>query len=397
MTWSWAWRDLLRHRGRTFLALLGVGVSAALLLDMMMLSGGIERSFERLLLSRGYQLRVSPTGTLPFDTDATLGDVSLLVQGLRADPQVVEAGAILGLALQGTARTGDAVSLVGYGVQPEAQGIYVLESGADLTTDDSTGVVLGLPAATQLGASVGDTLRLFGRLDPQTATPGAEVALVVRGTVRFLYDARDQPSVALGLGAARRLAGPAFEDRASVLMVRVAEGLTPATVAARLQREWPAVGINSVDDLVAQFRLRLTYFRQLSLILGAIALVVTVLLVGTLLTITVHERLPEIATLRALGVARTTILGQVLAQGALLTIGGGMLGVVLGLVAARWLDAILTAFPGLPASVSFFVAAPRPLALAGITLALTGLLAGLWPAWQAARAPIAETLRQEAT
>jgi len=397
MTWSWAWRDLLRHRGRTLLALLGVGVSAALLLDMMMLSGGIERSFERLLLSRGYQLRVSPTGTLPFDTDATLGDVSVLVQGLRADPQVVEAGAILGLALQATAQTGGAVSLVGYGVQPEAQGIYVLESGADLTTDDSTGVVLGLPAATQLGASVGDTLRLFGRLDPQTATPGAEADLVVRGVVRFLYDARDQPSVALGLGTARRLAGSGFGDRASVLMVRVADGLTPATVAARLQREWPAVGINSVDDLVAQFRLRLTYFRQLSLILGAISLVVTVLLVGTLLTITVHERLPEIATLRALGVARSTILGQVLAQGALLTIGGGTIGLVLGLIAARWLDAILTAFPGLPASVSFFVAAPRPLALAGLTLALTGLLAGLWPAWQAARAPIAQTLRQEAT
>src|SRR5690606_26073726 len=157
------------------------------------------------------------------------------------------------LALQARSSADSAVTLVGYGVQPEAQGIYVLESGADLTTDDTTGVVLGLPAATQLGASVGDTLRLFGRLDPQTATPGAEVALVVRGTVRFLYDARDQPSVALGLGAARRLAGPAFEDRASVLMVRVAEGLTPAAVAARLQREWPAVGINSVDDLVAQF------------------------------------------------------------------------------------------------------------------------------------------------
>jgi putative ABC transport system permease protein len=397
MTWSWAWRDLFRHRGRTLLALLGVGVSAALLLDMMMLSGGIERSFERLLLSRGYQLRVSPSGTLPFDTEATVGDVTALVSGIRADPEVEDAGAILGLAVQAKSAAGTAVSLVGYGVQPEAQGIYVLESGRDIVPGDSNGVVLGLPAAIQLGASVGDTLRFFGRLDPQTAAPGAERSLVVRGVVRFLYDARDQPSVALTLDVARWLAGPAFRDRASVLMVRVAEGPAPATVAARLQREWPAVGISSVDDLVVQFRLRLTYFRQLSLILGAIALVVTVLLVGTLLTITVHERLPEIATLRALGVARRTILLQVLAQGAVLTIGGGMLGLVLGLITARWLDTILTAFPGLPASVSFFVAAPRPLALAALTLALTGLLAGLWPAWQAARAPIAHTLRQEAT
>lgn len=396
MTWRWAWRDLLRHRGRTLLALLGVAVSAALLLDMMMLSGGIERSFERLLLSRGFQLRVSPTGTLPFDTEATFGAADALVAGLRADPDVEAAGAILGLAVQGTAG-GDTVALVGYGVQPEGQGIYQVEAGRDLATGETEGVLLGLPAALQLGAEVGDTVTITGRPDPQAATAALALRLPVRGVVRFLYDAKDQPSVALPLGTARRLAGPGFADRASVGMVRVRDGADPGAVAARLQAGLPSVAITSVDALVAQFRLRLTYFRQLALILGAIALVVTILLVGTLLTITVHERLPEIATLRALGVARRTILLQVVAQGALLTLGGGILGTALGLATARWLDGILTAFPGLPAAISFFVAAPRPLALAALVLGTTGLLAGLWPAWQAARAPIAATLRQEAT
>lgn len=397
MSWNWAWRDLLRHRGRTLLALLGVAVSAALLLDMTMLSGGIERSFERLLLGRGYQLRITPSGTLPFDTEATLGGVSALVEGLRADAEVDEAGAILGVAVQGIGRSGDAVALVGYGVQPGAQGIYQLESGRDLVPDDGDGILLGAPAARDLGVVIGDTVRVQGRLDPQTATPVFEQSLVVRGMVRFLYDAREQPSAAMSLDIARRMAGPAFSDRASLLMVRVSDDRDPGTVAARLQRQWPAVGVSSVADLVVQFRLRLTYFRQLSLILGVIALVVTVLLVGTLLTITVHERLPEIATLRALGVSRATILWQVLAQGTLLTVGGGILGTGLGLATARWLDTILTSFPGLPASVSFFVAAPEPMLLAGGTLLLTGVLTGLWPGWQAARAPIAETLRQEAT
>ena len=55
--------------------------------------------------------------------------------------------------------------------------------------------------------------------------------------------------------------------------------------------------MNSVAELVAQFQRRLVYFRQLSHILGAMSLVVTVLLIGTLLTITVNERLGEIATL----------------------------------------------------------------------------------------------------
>ena len=51
---------LQRHRVRTLLAVLGVAVSAALLLDMVMLASGMRESFRDLLLVRGYQLRLSP-------------------------------------------------------------------------------------------------------------------------------------------------------------------------------------------------------------------------------------------------------------------------------------------------------------------------------------------------
>jgi hypothetical protein len=53
VNWQWAVRDLWRHRVRTALSLAGIAIASALLLDMMMLSGGLERSFEKLLLSRG--------------------------------------------------------------------------------------------------------------------------------------------------------------------------------------------------------------------------------------------------------------------------------------------------------------------------------------------------------
>jgi putative ABC transport system permease protein len=139
------------------------------------------------------------------------------------------------------------------------------------------------------------------------------------------------------------------------------------------------------------------YFRQLAYILGSISLLVTVLLVGTLLTITVNERLGEIATLRAIGVSRARVVQQVLAEGLALTLIGGGLGVVLGIATARYLDGILTSFPGLPAAISFFVPERTSLTRAGVVLLLTGALAGLYPAWLAARAPIAATLRAEAT
>ncbi|MCC7131098.1 MAG: hypothetical protein IT352_00560, partial [Gemmatimonadales bacterium] len=47
MTWALVVRSLFRHPVRTALVVAGIAVAAALLLDMVMLSGGMERSFSR--------------------------------------------------------------------------------------------------------------------------------------------------------------------------------------------------------------------------------------------------------------------------------------------------------------------------------------------------------------
>jgi putative ABC transport system permease protein len=244
---------------------------------------------------------------------------------------------------------------------------------------------------------LGDTVTLVGRLDPQVVTAAAGRRLAVRGIVRWLYDYRGQPSVGTVLPVMQRLSGQPAEDRASVILVKARHDAAVAALATDVRRRFPQVEVNSVADLVARFRERLVYFRQLSYILGSMSLVVAVLLIATLLTITVNERLGEIATLRAIGVSRATVVAQVLAEGTALTVAGGALGVALGLVTARYLNTILASFPGLPAAFSFFVPRPDTLGLAATVLFVTGSLAGLYPAWVASRAPIAATLRSEAT
>jgi putative ABC transport system permease protein len=395
MTWDWAVKDLLRHPARTALSLLGVAVATALLLDMVLLSGGIERSFARLLSSRGFELRISPQGTLPFDTDAMLDHVGQLTRTLATDPGVAAVGPVLG-ASAFAKRDARLVPLVVYGVDPTVQGIYELERGANLDRADTAGVLLGAPSARRLGLTVGDTVRLTGDLDPQLAAGLRDRVVTVRGIARFIYDAADQPSVALPLSVAQYLVGPRANDRASFLMIRLNPHAGPEAVAARLAADLPEVSVRSIADMVAQFRLRLSYFRQMSLILGSIALIVTVLLIGTLLAITVNEQIGDIAALRAIGIARRTVVRQILAAGLLLTVCGGIAGVGLGLVTAHWLDRILTSFPGLPAAISFFVPDARQLIVAGVILLATGIAAGIWPAVRAAHAPIAATLRSEA-
>jgi putative ABC transport system permease protein len=393
---AWGVKSLARRPLRTALSLAGIAVAAAMLLDMVMLSGGIDQSFAQLLLSRGYQIRLSPKGTLPFDTEASLSGTSAILATLRHDPAIEAAGAVLGASLYG--RTRDSlITVFGYGIQPEAQALYQVTAGKDLVPEDTVGILLSDPAARVLGAGVGDSISLLGRLDPQVAVAGVGRRLVVRGMVHFVYDYRGQPSVATVLAAMQRLAHDGIQDRASLVVVKVRDNQAVERVAAGLRQRFPRLEVNSVADLVGHFRERLVYFRQLSYILGSMSLVVTVLLIATLLTITVNERLGEIATLRAIGVSRATIVRQVFAEGTALILLGATLGILLGLVTARYLDAILTSFPGLPATFSFFVPRADTLSRAGLVLVLTGAVAGLYPAWLAARAPIAATLRAEAT
>lgn len=392
----WGLKSLGRHPLRTALSLAGIAVASAMLLDMVMLSGGIEKSFSDLLLARGYQIRITPKGTLPFDTEASIPRTSEVVRTIRAEPGVEAAGAVLGTAIYG--RTRDSlVTLFGYGIQPEAQGIYQVTEGADLAPGDTVGTLLSEAAAGLLRASIGDTVTLAGRLDPQIASASVDRRVVVRGLVRWIYDHRGQPSVGTVLPVMQRLGRDAASDPGSLLLVKAADDRAVDRLAERLRERFPGLEVNSVAELVVQAKRRLVYFTQLAYVLGGMSLIVAVLLVATLLTITVNERLGEIATLRAIGVSRATVVRQVLAEGVALTVLGAAGGILLGLATAEYLDAILTSFPGLPAAFSFFVPRADTLSLAALVLLLTGSLAGIYPAWLASRAPIAATLRAEAT
>ena len=395
MTWPLVLRSLLRHPIRTVLVVLGIAVAAALLLDMVMLSGGMERSFSRMLLSRGFQIRLSPKGTLPFDTEATIPGITPLLGRLHQDPDIAAAGPVVAASLHARVRD-TLVTFVGYGIDPAGQGLYEVRRGTDLTAGDTTGLLISEPVIERTGWVIGDTITLLGRLDPGSARAGAERRLAIRGVVRWLYDARGQRSLGMNFRVAQQLGRFPDRDVASMVMVKVTDDAAVDRVAARIGTMHRSIEVNSVATLVRHFRSRLVYFQQLSLILATISLVVGVLLVGTILTITVSERAGEFAVLRAIGLRQARIVTLVMAEGALLTVIGTALGTGLGLATARYLDRILTSFPGLPAAISFFVPAPDATARAAAVILIAGIGAAAWPAWLAARSPIAATLRADA-
>jgi putative ABC transport system permease protein len=167
-------------------------------------------------------------------------------------------------------------------------------------------------------------------------------------------------------------------------------------VRSWIETQIPNVTAISIATAIAEVDFRLSYFRQLAFILGAVSLFVGFLLVTTLVTVSVNERAGEIAVMRAIGVSRAHVVQQVVLEGVAISLAGAILGLGLGLITARYLNAILSAFPGLPMAIDFFLFQAKAAWAAMGLLIVAGIGAGIYPAWRAASLPIAESLRREA-
>ena len=388
-----AFASLVRHRARTILAVLGVAVSAGMLLDMVMLSTGMRESFRSLLLAQGFQLRLAPKGTLPFDTEATIRDADSLVALLRARPEVERVSPVLGGQLHMPAPAGT-VTAAALGVESSVQGDYELVEGRapaaanELVANDAT--------LRAIGKGIGDTVSAAAGYDPQLRGLSGVRTLRIVGRVRFVYMAAEQRGASLPLATLRAMRGGEAGDRISLAMVRLRPRTDAEAMRIEVGRLLPRVTVISTTEAIRQVDERLSYFRQLAVILGAVSLIVGFLLVTTLMTVSVNERIGEIAVMRAIGVRRGRIVAQIVIEGAAIMAVATPLGLALGLVTARYLNSILARFPGLPERIDFFLFQPVAAWTALGLLIASGVLSGVYPSWRGASLAIATTLRQEA-
>jgi putative ABC transport system permease protein len=230
--------------------------------------------------------------------------------------------------------------------------------------------------------------QLFGDRDPigQTMTPlgGARVVGVV-GDVR--HRSPEEPA-----GNEMYLSYLQTADWGGLEMVvrstRPPESLVP-DVRAALASWDPKLATGEyreleslVDDVVAPRRL---ITRLLGLFSG-LALGLAALGLNAVIAYSAAQRTQEIGIRMAVGAARRDVLGMVLGGGLRLAAVGVSIGLGIALIASRALESLL-----------FGVTAHDPAVFGGIATLLVGVagLAGIWPAWRAARVDPVVALRTE--
>lgn len=188
-------------------------------------------------------------------------------------------------------------------------------------------------------------------------------------------------------------------DTVGTIWVRVADpAMVPSvmTRAVEMFRNSPAeVNAETEKSFFSSFFGSLQAFVQIILVVtGLVALCVLCIAANTA-SMAVRERSREIAVLRAIGFSRGLIFGTLVAESTVLaTIAGGTgalltygFSALIRIAAAGWSSNELGPLTG-------FLVTPGIVAQ-GIALSVVvGLIAGIAPAWGAARRPVAEILRE---
>jgi putative ABC transport system permease protein len=399
--WALAWRTVAHNPARAVLAVAGVAVIGALLFNMLLLSRGLLVSFRDLLDTAGYDVRVMAAEGSMVHREP-IADATDLAQAIGQLPAVQRVALLrtdsAAVSAAGRQRPAFTVTLVG-STENAIGGSWEIVKGSSLPLVSNAGdpppLIVSSSLAAQLQLEPGASLHIRVTLPGMaSALPAIECRIV--GIGHFSFESSDEYTVATTMAGFAAAHGREDQDEADLVLVTSRSAAGPLAAAAAITRLRPDLHVYSNDQVLEQFNQHaFSYFRQISTILSSMTLAFAFLLVATLLTMSVNQRLGEVAALRALGFPRRRIAANLLCESALLVGTGGIVALPLGGVLAVGLDRILRDMPGVPERLHFFVFEPRTVMLYAALLCGTGVLAAVYPIWLAARLPIAATLRRE--
>ena len=369
---------------RSLLTMLGVVIGVAAIVALTSIVDGASQGINKSLATLGTnQLNITamaPDALTELDANALAELENVSVMFVQSQNE----GTIATGDIRVTARLVGVSSEYFEAVKPEiALGAYLSSSSFAQTARD---VVFGADAANDVGLTAdmlgqtvklnGQDFRLVGVLDDQAGFGTSGRVYVTLDSARKLFSQYPYvSSIVIQANTPEQV--DALQVTADTLL-RERYGLKPDTTT-RYTITNQASLIAAVSSITDTLGLLLTGIAAISLIVGGIGIM-------NIMLVSVRERTREIGVRRAIGAKQSNILTQFLIEAIVLSLAGGVIGLILGQIAAFFI-AILGDWV-------FAIRLDTVLLALGFSL-LVGVVFGVWPARTAAKLEPIDALRFE--
>lgn len=395
-----ALRGVTANKLRSILTMLGVLIGVGAVILLMAVGNGSAQRVNSLITSLGTNTLTIRSNGGSASSGITLAVANKLAHAGLGHVSEVVPESTTSLTVSSTNASEENVSIIGASADYFKVATATVASGSAFTAADVTSAakvaVIGATLATDLyptGSALGQSVdvdgtpfTVVGILATQSSTgftdPNLEVIAPITRIQRSytgfgaLSELLAQSKTSSGVNAAQGELGVELNQ-----LLGVSEATVTAAASGTSSTSLP-YSITNASTLLSTAEASATSFTVLLAAVAAISLLVGGIGVTNVMLVTVTERTREIGIRKALGATRGAILGQFLAEAAILTLLGGVLGVVVAVFLAQF---------QINGTQPVIIGYSIPLAL-GVSVAI-GIFFGVYPAGRAAAMRPIQALR----
>ncbi len=387
-----AYKNLMRKKIRSLLTLIGISLSAWVLVSLLGFNQGYEHSLNKDIDNMGFELMVMAKGC-PYEAATMMlkGGTGLkyikesVIQDITKQPEVEKIFPMLMSAVFDPNK-GESGGIAGYfGVEAksfsELKPSLRFKQGKWFSRPDTYEAVMGYEAAELEQREVGDSI-----LMPEKNVEFKVVGILERtGT-------QDDGTIFVPLNTLQKI----FEkpDELTTIGIKLKKGVDSARLEDKLYKlpDVQVVSLAQVKDTIMKL---ISTAKVMVLSIALIAILIAMVgVINTILT-SVWERFQEIGILKTIGAMPQDIFKLIWIETLILCITGGILGVILAMVLSHVTDLVIRhVLPYAPTGGLILIDLKLVLVTMAAILCI-GLLAGLYPAWKAGRIMPLEAIRGE--
>jgi putative ABC transport system permease protein len=375
-------RNSFRHKLRTFLTIIGVAIAILAFGMLRTLVGlwylGVEQSSSTRLVTRN---AISLVFSLP---------ISYLerIRGISGVKSVSYGNWFGGIYID------EKNFFANFAVEPKSYLALYPEfilppAERKVFINDRKGAVVGRKLAAKYGWKIGDIITLKGTIFP------GQWEFVLRGIYRGAQKGTDETQFffhwdylneTLKKSVARRA------DQVGFYMI----GVTSPDRAAEVAQAVDDIFRNSLAETLTEteraFQLGFVSMTEAIMIaiqiVSYVVIVIIMVVAANTMAMTARERIAEYATLKTIGFGASQIALIIFGESVLISLLGGVLGVVLTFPAAHWIETELSQF------FPYFSVSAQTVCIDMLIACGVGIVAAIFPTWRGTTIRIADGLRR---